>query len=50
MPAPLPPRTNGKGYMKVLRDRLPQALDRFRPGLVVYKRAATRSGPTRCSA
>jgi histone deacetylase 11 len=36
MPVPLPPRTNGAEYLDILRESLPQALDRFRPDLVVY--------------
>jgi histone deacetylase 11 len=36
MPVPLPPRTNGAEYLDVLREHLPRALDRYRPGLVVY--------------
>lgn len=36
IPVPLPPRTNGAAYLDVVREHLPQALDRYRPGLVVY--------------
>jgi histone deacetylase 11 len=36
MPVPLPPRTNGTEYLGALREHLPRALDRYRPGLVVY--------------
>jgi histone deacetylase 11 len=33
---PLPSRTNGTEYLDILHERLPDALDRFRPDLVVY--------------
>lgn len=33
---PLPARTNGADYLDALRDRLPAALDRYQPDLVVY--------------
>jgi histone deacetylase 11 len=36
MPVPLPPRANGAEYLALLREALPEALDRLRPGLVVY--------------
>jgi histone deacetylase 11 len=36
MAVPLPPRTNGLEYSAMLQDRLPRALDRFRPDLVLY--------------
>jgi acetoin utilization deacetylase AcuC-like enzyme len=36
MPVPLPPGTDGAACLDALRAHLPRALDRYRPGLVVY--------------
>jgi histone deacetylase 11 len=36
MPVPLPPGTGGELYLSLLHERLPEALERYRPDLVVY--------------
>ncbi len=35
-PVPLPPFLGGQSYLAALREHLPAALERWRPGLVVY--------------
>jgi histone deacetylase 11 len=36
MPVPLPPGLGGAVYMDLVRERLPRALDRYRPDFVLY--------------